>query len=104
METSTQPSETPDDGPTPYFAVPFIVLAGLCFVVLMIMFIGTLFMMAGWWPMSITLGDDRYFGTDIMTGVVIRYAVRGVLILWPILSALAIVGEYQDRKRRAAAA
>ncbi len=90
--------------PTPYLAIPFIVLFGLGLVLVGVVFLATLFMMAGWFPVSMTFMDERYYGSDILNYVIVRNLVRALLVAWPILSILAIVGEAQDRKRRAAAA
>lgn len=90
--------------PTPIVAIPFIVLIGLCLVLVAVVFIATLFMMAGWFPTSMTFMDERYYGSDILNYVIMRNLVRVLLVLWPIMSAFAIVGELQDRKRRASKA
>ena len=103
METDVTPA-TPADGPTPYIAIPFMVLALLFFVGLMIMTICVLFDIAGWFPSAMTFEGERYYGGEVLTHVVMRSVTRVLLVVWPILSIAMIVGENQERKRRAAAA
>lgn len=87
--------------PTPYLAIPFIVLFGLGLIWCGMIFFLVLLNMAEWLP-SVTWDDQRYRGVEAISEVYQMLMTRGLLILWPIFSVFCIFGEAQDRKRHAA--
>lgn len=87
--------------PTPYIAIPFIVLFGMGLVYVGLIFFMILLNMAEWLP-SVTWDDQRYHGVEAISEVYQMLMTRGLLILWPIFSVFCLIGEAQDRKRHAA--
>lgn len=87
--------------PTPYLAIPFIVLFGLGLIWIGLIFVLILLNMADWLP-PIVWDDRRYKGVEAISEVYQMLLTRGLLILWPISSIFCLIGEAQDRKRHAA--
>ena len=95
--------ETEAEKPTPYLAIPFIVLFGLGLIWIGLIFFLILLNMAHWLP-PVTWDGTVYRGADAIAEVYQTMITRGLLVLWPVASLMALFGEYQDRKRRAAKA
>ena len=89
--------------PTPYLAIPFIVLFGLGLIWIGLIFFLVLLNMAQWLP-PVTWDGTVYRGADAIAEVYQMLITRGLLVLWPVASLMVLFGEYQDRKRRAAKA
>lgn len=86
--------------PTPYLAIPFIVLFGLGLVFVGLLMLLVLLNMAQWLP-PVTWDGTVHRGADAIAEVYQTMITRGLLVLWPVASLMALFGEYQDRKRRA---
>lgn len=91
------------DKPTPYLAIPFIVLFGLGLIWIVLIFLLILLNMAQWLP-PVTWDGTVHRGADAIAEVYQMLITRGLLVLWPVVSLMVLLGEYQDRKRRAAKA
>lgn len=89
--------------PTPYLAIPFIVLFGLGLIWCGLIFFLVLLNMANWLP-PVTWDGTVYRGANAITEVYQMLVTRGLLVMWPVVSLMVLFGEYQDRKHRAAKA
>lgn len=87
--------------PTPYLAIPFIVLFGLGLIWVVLIFLLVLLNMAQWLP-PVTWDGTVHRGADAITEVYQMMLTRALLVIWPVASVMVLIGEFQDRKRRAA--
>lgn len=91
-------AETPAaDGPTPYWQIPLIVLVCLAILGLILMSIATAFLMADWIP-SVVEDGTRHYGADALSEVYFKWMVRALLVSWPVLTIIGIVGEKASRR------
>lgn len=83
---------------TPFVAIPVIVFSGLCLVWIMFMTFAMIFQMADWFPTEVTIGEQRFFGSEILF-VIQKYLTRTMIVAWAILTILAFLLEFQYRKQ-----